>query len=48
VTEVFAKMLLRLKWLSVDIPQTIAMLYPTARDLMEATPGVANAMRWRG
>jgi hypothetical protein len=38
VTEVFTKMLLRLKCLSVDIAQTMARrrLYPTPRDMIEA------------
>jgi len=35
VTEVFAKMLLRLKGLSVDMAQTIVRVYPTPRHLME-------------
>jgi len=36
VTEVFAKMLLRLKGLSVDMAQSIVKKYPTPRDLMDA------------
>ena len=36
VTEVFAKMLLMLKGLSVDMAQTILRLYPTPRDLLVA------------
>jgi len=35
VTEVFAKMLLRLKGLSVDMAQTIVKIYPTPYHLME-------------
>jgi ERCC4-type nuclease len=44
VTEVFAKMLLRLKGLSVDMAQTIVRLYPTPRDLMEAYAMCGNGV----
>ena len=45
VTEVFAKMLLMLKGLSVDMAQTIVREYPTPRDFVQAYTMCGNGVQ---